>query len=887
MKSTPEAEEVLVKEIGSLDAEVKRFAEELPYWGKFLAAKILSGTKITDAEIETSYNYLLEELKLNEETAKPELLIGSGLNNSEDYKLDLLFTKLESVEGVNALSENQIIEFSPNLTIIYGSNGAGKSGYVRLLKKAFYSKAPEEIIPNIHVATGHKSLNAKFTFTSSEGEVSLNYPKNSTNAEFQQYAVFDGKSVVKHLEQKNEFEFRPAGLGFFGEFSERIKAVEGKLNAAIQAKQTANDFIDLFEGESEIKNLIENLSDKTNIDDLKKYIPFSEEDRAQKLEVEKQHDELSLAFKGKEKEIKVLETIKQLLATNKQNIETLNKHFSEASLKKLKTYIADCVSKEATAKAEGVESFKTDKINHIGTPEWKNFIVAAEKFATNQKTEAAYPEKGDSCLLCQQPLSDDAQQLISGYWTYIKSVAEQKAKDAAIELSTAKLSFEKLIFDLFPADNTLTAWLLEKNPKFLSSLQESLVSQKKLATTIIADISAKVINNHSEIKISVVGHTTVSDAIDGSINLLKSGKQSEEIARLLKVKTKLLHKEKLGLHFAKIEAFVKNQVWIKNARKASVGTRRITETEKSLSEKYFNQRYVEVFNQECIALNGNFGINISHTGSGGKSFRQLKLKGNNPNIILSEGEQKVIALADFIAEMQLSEINRGVIFDDPVTSLDDKRKNIIAERLIKEAAQKQVVIFTHDLVFVSKLISTCEDTKSVYQCHWIECRDDKPGYVFLGNSPAHENKYRNSDPVKKVHSEAKKAECPPQERENLLRAGFTALRTCYEVLVIRDLFKDVVKRYDERVSVDSLKGVYFDDEVVRELLDSFGQCCRYMEGHTHSDKYAYIKPEPDNLHQEILQYLLCHRILLLRYFQMLFEFLLLVSHQFLFHLGDF
>ncbi len=205
MEPNTEVGETITEEVTtSLESEVKAFADGLPYWAKFLAEKILSGSKITDTEIVTSYNYLLEELKLKEETPKPEILIGNGSNTAGNYKLDLLFTKLESVEGVNALSENQIIEFSPGLTIVYGSNGAGKSGYVRLLKKSFYSKAPEEIIANIHIATGNKSINAKFTFTSSEGEVSLNYPKNSANAEFEQYAVFDGKSVLKHLEQKNE-----------------------------------------------------------------------------------------------------------------------------------------------------------------------------------------------------------------------------------------------------------------------------------------------------------------------------------------------------------------------------------------------------------------------------------------------------------------------------------------------------------------------------------------------------------------------------------------------------------------------------------------------------------------------------------------------------------
>lgn len=847
--------EEIIDQLVTLESEVKGFAEGLPYWAKYIAEKILAGTVISDDDINTAYTYLLEELRLTPETAKPIIVIGNGPGNSGNYKHDLLFNKLTDVEGVNALTENQTIEFSPNLTILYGANGSGKSGYIRLFKKAFYSKAPEDILKNIHITMGHKPVNAKFTFQSEGSETTLAYPENTANSEFEQYAVFDGKSVFSHLSQKNEFEFRPAGLSFFGDFTLAVNRIEVKLNADVAFKQSSNDFADLFEGESEIKTLIENLSDKTKIDDLKKHTPFSEDDKTKKAEVVKQYDELLLASKGKEKEIKTLETAKQLITTNKTNIEALNKHFSDANIKQVQANITDCVNKEATAKSEGIESFKTEKIEDIGSPEWKNFIVAAEKFAKKQKEDSiTYPETTDNCLLCQQPLSSDAQQLISNYWLYIKSVAEQEAKNAAESLDKLKAVFDKLNFDLFPADATLTAWLTEKHPVVLSTLQENILTQKILATNIISDITSKTINKRAEIKISIANHDAIIEAIDASIKLLQDDEQDKELAKLLKSKTTLAHKEKLELHFAKIETYIKNQVWIKNAGKANFEKKKITSSEKKLSEKYFNQKYIDTFNQECLALNGNFGIEISHTGSGGKSYRQLKLKGNNPNVILSEGEQKVIALADFIAEMQLSEVNRGIIFDDPVTSLDDKRKGTIAERLIKESTQKQVVIFTHDLIFVSHLITLCEESKSEFLCHWIENRDGKPGQVWLKNAPSYEKEYRNAEPVKKLYSEAKKDTCPPAQRESLLKTGFTALRTCYEVLVINDLFKNVVQRYNERVSVDSLSSVYFDNDLVNELLDSFAQCCRYMEGHTHSDKYAYVKPESDNLNEEIQRY---------------------------------
>ncbi|MEP7319596.1 MAG: AAA family ATPase, partial [Panacibacter sp.] len=203
------------QQVVTLETEVKGYADKLSYWLKYLAEKILAGNAISDTEINAAFSYLLEELKLIPTITKPDIAINYNGRNSGSYKLDLLFSKLENVEGVNALTENQVIDFSPHLTIIYGANGSGKSGYIRLLKKVFYSKTPEDIVQNIHLSNGHKTVSAKFTFTSGGSDIPLNYPTNAGNVEFEQYAVFDNGSVRHHLDHKNEFEFRPAGLSFF------------------------------------------------------------------------------------------------------------------------------------------------------------------------------------------------------------------------------------------------------------------------------------------------------------------------------------------------------------------------------------------------------------------------------------------------------------------------------------------------------------------------------------------------------------------------------------------------------------------------------------------------------------------------------------------------
>jgi energy-coupling factor transporter ATP-binding protein EcfA2 len=847
-----------VEEVKTLVTEVKGFANSQPYWAKYLCTEILAGNEITDTIIDTSYSYLLEKLDLKEETDKPELAISYNPNASDDFKENVCFDSLTNVEGVNALTENQTIELTPNITIIYGSNGAGKSGYVRLFKKVFYSKDKGDILPDINIESDHKPIAATFNFSSDSTNISLNYPDNTGNGIFNQFAVFDGEIGKKHLSVRNDFIFRPAGLQLFNEFNAALEKLSAKLHRDVQTKSIANPFVDddIFQGESGIKTLLTQLSHSSDLEELKLHLPYADEEKEKRTQLDKKYDDLKVALAQKDKSLKVLRGIKTQLLLRKKNLETQNLWFTQTQLGTVISAITDCITKEYSAQKEGVEKFKTVKIQSVGSKEWKKFIQAAEDFASIQD-DSEYPENGGNCLLCHQSISaDEPKNLISSYWAYVKSVAEQEAKAANEKLTEIKEDYEKIDFNQFPETDILTVWLKEKYEANLTKLEEELKKQETLNQALISNINNKKYLPQVEIQLNLSAFDTIGTDIDKEIQAFEEDEQTKSLAKLLKQKTYLAHKEKLEARYTDIEKLHKNLLWVNKANQFNKQgfKSQSTKTEKRLSKEYFNTDYINAFNEECEKLNGKFGIEIDAKSSDAQSNRQLFLKGKDPSAILSEGEQKVIALADFIAETNITIINKGVIFDDPVNSLDEERKSVIAKRLVSISENKQVIIFTHDLVFVSSLINYATDNNLPHECHWIENRNGNPGQIWLRNSPTYEKVYRNAEPVRKIYSDANKDECAPGQREFLVKNGFTALRTCYEVLVINDLFKNVVQRFNERVSVDSLSNVYFDEMLINELLDSFAQCCRYMEGHTHSDKYAYKKPEPSNLNEEIQRY---------------------------------
>lgn len=59
----------------------------------------------------------------------------SKIVNISSRENTISISKLEHISGVNALARNQLMKFCPEVNIVYGLNGTGKSSYFRILNE--------------------------------------------------------------------------------------------------------------------------------------------------------------------------------------------------------------------------------------------------------------------------------------------------------------------------------------------------------------------------------------------------------------------------------------------------------------------------------------------------------------------------------------------------------------------------------------------------------------------------------------------------------------------------------------------------------------------------------------------------------------------------------
>ncbi len=412
-----------------LKNQIITWLRDCNYWLQYAGNKLLEGEAVTNELATFAYLLFKEDYGLKEMEAERAGIVFSEITVSDEAsKGELQIQTIKDIENVNALAAGQSIELNPNLTIIYGGNGTGKSGYIRLLNNAFRSRGDKTILPNVFsdIATGDPYC--KFIFQSDTSPYDLEFPNDRDNIEFTQFSVFDSRSVQVHLEQDNKLNFTPSGFEFFEKVLQLYEALSSKLREEIKANRPTNEFEKHFANENPIQTEILSLGENTYIEKLREIGNYSEAD-ADKL------DQLLIKWK----ELRSLDVPKKIADLQKlqgQLSELTTRHQAILDLLKpedIESYqslIGSFSNFQELVKQEGINSLKEYEIQAIGSDEWREFIKASKSYAVaimkKREKGSEYPTETDKCLFCLQPLYGEEITLINSYWKLLKSEAEDE-----------------------------------------------------------------------------------------------------------------------------------------------------------------------------------------------------------------------------------------------------------------------------------------------------------------------------------------------------------------------------------------------------------------------------------------------------------------------------
>ncbi len=268
------------------------------------------------------------------------------------------------------------------------------------------------------------------------------------------------------------------------------------------------------------------------------------------------------------------------------------------------------------------------------------------------------------------------------------------------------------------------------------------------------------------------------------------------------------------------------------------GKRALTDASKRFASEAITEKLSQTLIQEFSKLGIEYvKIKLNERGDKGKIKHTLLLdipKNTAIRDVLSEGEQRSLALAAFFAEVTIAEHKGGIIFDDPVSSLDHHRRSLVAKRILEESSKRQVIVFTHDAVFLDYLSSYAENQNqksSIFNLVW---ESSKSGVVVSG-LPWDQEKYTvRIDTLKKEASAIKNgwSAYPSEEQKLRLAKTYSLLRATVERVVEDFILSGVVKRFREYINLKQLESVVgLTSGEEKELQKIFKNCCAVTEAH--------------------------------------------------------
>ncbi len=130
----------------AMDEDLYEWALTRPWWQQQVLGRLAAGHVLGGPEFELMAAAMLEEAPTPPEGG----CLGGALRPPTTAGAAVRLRAVRDVSNVNALVDDQTLTFAPTgLTVVYGSNGSGKSGYARLLKRIVRSRHRDEILPDI------------------------------------------------------------------------------------------------------------------------------------------------------------------------------------------------------------------------------------------------------------------------------------------------------------------------------------------------------------------------------------------------------------------------------------------------------------------------------------------------------------------------------------------------------------------------------------------------------------------------------------------------------------------------------------------------------------------------------------------------------------------
>lgn len=766
----------------------------------------------------------------------------------------IILKGIANVQNINRLTPRAGMNFCPKaLTVIYGRNGSGKSGFVRILRTACRTRieaaAKLKVLGNVYGPVSGPQT-ADIIVDAGDGDTPIQWTSGMpASPQLMQVAVFDSLAAQLYVDGGSQIRFLPFGLALPHRLNSVCLLLKQKLEdekAVVVGNKIALTAIAFPQRrETSAQTFDAGLSKETTDAAVDAACAFDEAHQ-------KRLEEITTILAAGSAASTDLSALVHWLERVKAECATAETSLSDAALEKLRQLHQAAVAAQSAAEVSATALFTDDPLPGIGSESWRVLWSAARDYSVAE----AYPGRSfpvitaddgsdAACVLCQQPLTPVGADRMQRFQTYMEDALGTAARETRSAVDKAM--------------ETLPALAVFESEDFADRLEQIRKRDEQLATALeqIRDAalqrhehaiaSLNGISSPAPLKLDPlnVGINALVEKLNGELEALFKAQNAEEREALNAEKAELEDRKILAANREKL--ITRRSLMIANAAfdKAleEVQTRAITQKANELVETHLTQAVVSRFDVERERFDiSHLKVGLSRKSGQTKAEFEIDPQTKLTKLtseILSEGEQRALALAGFLTEVALTDGSGPIIIDDPVSSLDRDRGLKVARRLAEEATQRQVVVFTHDIIFFNELCREAEDqgiepvTVALFSDKNAAGKIDAAGMVWKGLKVAKRIGRIKNDaaPLGKLYENS------PTDYEIQVKNLYGRLRDTYERTVEEIIFRDIVQRGSDVVMTQNLRYVTLSDELA----------LRFHEGMTRANTFSHDNPASDTV----------------------------------------
>lgn len=854
----------------ALNSIVDWAESDLPEWQSDAVRRLLIQDVLTDSdrqEIFSMVKALYGLLPVGATPTKPQPLQKGMVSGASKSKADVVLKAVKVLRSINKIPDGSMLLFGhQGITAIYGENGSGKSGYARVLKRACRARDTQErILPNVYSTEAGAPAKATFKLSINalaDQEIEWEDGKPSDEV-LTNITVFDSKCARVIVDEKNEAIYLPYGAHVFEELVNLLNWIRRE----IESEKPKLELLQWPEIAPATKSgiFLAGLTHGTKEKEVEDIAAWTDDDCDKLEKLTKQLAELET--NDPIKQAAKTRSFKERVTNLRTYIEHRVAVLSDERLGKLKEIFSVLAEAEKAVELASQATLQDEPLAGAGENAWQILYNAAKDYSTKVAyPDDAFPVVGEEsrCVFCMQPLNEDAKQRLLRFKVFMEQAAKKKHEDAKKALGTALDSIKVLKDQATASQHANTIGEVKQRDENVATATESYLTALNSRLVYFDQLNAETEAGELQPMPNspTKALTQVIDALDKEAEDFEKIVDPAERQKLKNEKAELLARKCFADNRAKILIYLANLKIAHKCDKVHVSTDSAAITRKGknvISEALTPQLKGAVQSELELLGAAHLPLNLKPSGSKGETLHQLELKGAKPDRkvnltdVLSEGEQRVVALAGFFAEIGLGHHSCPIVLDDPVSSLDHRYRVTIATRLVSESRKRQVLIFTHDIAFLLDLQEKAGELGGIHFTAQTVLQQNEAAGVPIDGLPWHAMPVKGRlEYLRNTLNNVKNLYAAEQAKYDKEAAFLYALlRETWEATIEEVVFNKTVVRHGSEVQTLRLRQVGVTTEQYKAIDVNMSKCSTWMAGHDKSKKLDVHRPSPNEVLTDI------------------------------------